>query len=333
MGPNAPELHNLHWEKLLDPQHGTPLLTSGDIFVSRYLSSLDWSPVRLRRKGDLRALVVVANPDLSAYPQLFSVDVVGELERAASNLSSITMTVLASGGIPTLAPAGVASLGNVVRHLRKGYDILYLVCHGTLGEGGPVLWLEDEAGQAELVSGNELVTRLRELSTLPRLVVLASCQSAGQGNGAHSGVGGALSALGPRLAEAGVPAMLAMQGNISMGTIAEFMPLFFQELQADGQVDRAVAVARGAVRDRPDWWMPALFMRLKTGTRPVLVRHSRTSASGGRCSPASTRDGARPSLGRTLPNPSLGPGARSPVAWLKDTVSRWRRTAGRIYPR
>lgn len=265
MGPNAPELHNLHWEKLLDPQHGTPLLTSGNIFVSRYLSSLDWSPVRLRRRGDLRALVVVANPDLSAYPQLFPVDVVGELERTASSLGGIAMTVLASEGIPALAPAGVASLDNVVRHLREGYDILYLVCHGTLGEGGPVLWLEDDAGQVELATGNELVTRLRELSTLPRLVVLASCQSAGQRDEAHPGVGGALSALGPRLAEAGVPAVLAMQGNISMDTIAEFMPLFFQELQADGQVDRAVAVARGAVSTRPDWWMPALFMRLKTG--------------------------------------------------------------------
>ena len=26
-----------------------------------------------------------------------------------------------------------------------------------------------------------------------------------------------------------------------------------------------MAVARGAVRDRPDWWMPVLFMRLKSG--------------------------------------------------------------------
>jgi len=104
------------------------------------------------------------------------------------------------------------------------------------------------------------VTRLHELAQRPRLIVLASCQSAGsptQGN--------ALAALGPRLAQAGIPAVIAMQGNVSLQTVAELMPLFFSELQRDGQVDRALAVARGAVRQRSDYWMPALFMRLKTG--------------------------------------------------------------------
>ena len=56
-----------------------------------------------------------------------------------------------------------------------------------------------------------------------------------------------------------------MQDKISMQTVAEFMPVFFHELQRDGQIDRALAVARGAVRQRPDHWMPALFMRLKSG--------------------------------------------------------------------
>jgi hypothetical protein len=67
------------------------------------------------------------------------------------------------------------------------------------------------------------------------------------------------------LAEAGIPAVLAMQSKISMETIAGFMPVFFGELQDHGYIDRAVAVARGAVRQRPDHWMPALFMRLKSG--------------------------------------------------------------------
>src|SRR5690606_11810581 len=44
-----------------------------------------------------------------------------------------------------------------------------------------------------------------------------------------------------------------------------FMPVFFKELQRDGQIDRAMAVARGAVRERDDSWVPALFMRLRNG--------------------------------------------------------------------
>ena len=74
-----------------------------------------------------------------------------------------------------------------------------------------------------------------------------------------------MAGLGPRLAEAGVPAVIAMQGNVTMATAAAFMPVFFTELRNKGLVDRAMALARGAVRDRPDAWMPVLFMRLKSG--------------------------------------------------------------------
>jgi hypothetical protein len=50
-----------------------------------------------------------------------------------------------------------------------------------------------------------------------------------------------------------------------MQTLSEFMPVFFKELQKDGMIDRALTVARGIVRGRPDYWMPVLFMRLKSG--------------------------------------------------------------------
>jgi hypothetical protein len=50
-----------------------------------------------------------------------------------------------------------------------------------------------------------------------------------------------------------------------MATLEAFLPVFFHELQQDGQIDRAVALARGAVRDRPDGFMPVLFLRLGSG--------------------------------------------------------------------
>jgi hypothetical protein len=37
------------------------------------------------------------------------------------------------------------------------------------------------------------------------------------------------------------------------------------ECLRDSQVGRAMAVARGAVRDRPNWWMPVLYIRLRSG--------------------------------------------------------------------
>jgi hypothetical protein len=267
VGPSAPELHGLRWETLRDPEDDTYLLLGEQVLFSRYLSSLDWGPVRVRSKADLRALVVIANPtNLDRYRPggrpLDGLDVEAELARACSGLGTLAVSSLASGGS--------ATLNNLVDHLRGAagdgpYDVLYLVCHGALINGEPNLWLEDEAGQAAVVAGSELVVRLSEMREKPRLVVLSSCQSAGRGDASRSSDEGVLAALGPRLAEAGVAAVVAMQGSITVQTAAEFVTVLFRELEQDGQIDRAVAVARGAVRHYDDWWMPVLFMRLKSG--------------------------------------------------------------------
>jgi hypothetical protein len=117
------------------------------------------------------------------------------------------------------------------------------------------------------VSGEDLVERIRNLyaNLRPVLIVLASCQSAGTGPVRTADAQGALAALGPRLAQAGIPAVLAMQGDVLMDTVADFMPAFFEELVKEGKVDRAMAVARGKVSAKDDWWMPVLFLRLRGG--------------------------------------------------------------------
>ena len=308
IGPSAPELQSLRWETLCDPQEGAPLFTSEELFFSRYLSSLDWRPVRLRPKGALRALVTIANPsDLGDY-NLAAVDVAGELQRASAGLGEIPITSLPANGSDQHA-----TLENLVSSLRENeYDILYLVCHGAMVKEEPWLWLEDEQGKVARTSGKDLVTRLKELAQRPRLIVLASCQSAGKS------AGDALTALGPRLAEAGIPAVIAMQGNVSMQTIAEFMPIFFSELQRDGQIDRAMSVARGAVRDRPDYWMPALFMRLKSG-RIWYVPGFGEESQGFEKWPALIR-----SIRRGQCTPILGPGTyETLLGSQREIAQRW----------
>ena len=250
IGPSAPELHSLHWEKLRDPDQEGSLVANEQILFSRYLSSYDWRPVSLRPQAELNALVMIANPDdISDFKPggviLKPLIVVDELAQAKAFLGAIPVKEWLSGG--------KATLKNLCADLRNGYDILYMVCHGALIEGEPWVWLEDELGHAARVSGQEIVEQLRNLPQRPRLVVLASCQS------------GALAGLGPRLAEAGIPAVLAMQGSVTEETVSMFMPVFFQEMQRDGEIDRAMAAARKAVRDQSDWWMPVLFMRLKSG--------------------------------------------------------------------
>jgi len=257
LAQSALELHSLRWETLCHPEDNTPLLTRPDMLFSRYLSSRDWRPVRARSRGSLRALAVIANPhDLPAY-QLVPIEVETFRRQIAHTFGDVPLEQLTA--------AGEATLDNIVVRLLGGIDILYIVCHAALVNGETWLFLENARGEVERIASTTLVARLRDLAQRPRLVVLAACQTAGSGEVGAAGADTALVALGPRLAEAGIPAVLAMNGLITPGTVEAFMPAFFSELLREGQVDGAMAVARGVVRDRPDSWMPVLFMRLKNG--------------------------------------------------------------------
>jgi hypothetical protein len=253
IGPTAPELHALKWELLRDPLTGTLLATRERVLFSRYLSSHDWRPVKLRPQDSLRALVVIANPtDLREY-QMAPVGVDGERKRARDALGEIRIVEV----------TGPGTFSSLIDRLREEFDILYLVAHGAVIDGDPILWLESATGESDRRRGRDLVDRIGELPCPPRLVVLASCQSGD--TTARVGDGDGLSALGPRMAEAGIAAVIAMQGNVSMATVEQFMPVFFRELCRDGRIDRAMAVARFEVRDRHDVASPVLFLRLTSG--------------------------------------------------------------------
>lgn len=251
IGADAAELHGLRWETLRDPRDDTPLGLGEQVWFSRYLASADWSKVRPRARNELRSLVVIASPtDLANYG-LAPIEVVLQRRVAVEGLRLARATVI--GGETR------ATLDAVTAELHEACDILYVVAHGRMFDGEPWLWLEDETGRAARVSGEYLAARVAEMACRPRLAILLSCMSAGDGNNL------ALAALGPRLARAGVPAVIAMQGPISMRTTWQFLTALTRELDRDGYIDRAVAVARGAIRDCPDCYAPVLYSRLKSG--------------------------------------------------------------------
>jgi hypothetical protein len=251
----AEPLHGLRWETLRDPAADTPLTTRSDLLFSRYLSNPNVRPSTAPAREEVRALIVVASPvDLESW-DLAPIDTEGEVADATRALGSVYVDTLTGAA---------ATLERIVEKLGEGFDVLYLVCHGALRGGRPLLWLDDGEGCSARISADDFARSFDEMPARPRLVVLASCQSAGTG-GARTRDGGALAALGPRLAHAGVPAVLAMQGNITVETARAFMPKFFAELMQDGQVDRAMTAARTAVKNAPDWWAPALFLRLESG--------------------------------------------------------------------
>ena len=254
----TPHLDALRWEALRHPDDGTPLASSERVLFSRYLSSSDWGSVRRQARGELRALVAIANPtkDIAQW-NLAAIDVAGELDRARTALGA---------EIPTTDVLPPLTLDALTEHVREHKpDLLYVVCHGgrRQGDDTPILYLEDAEGAVKVVTAAELAEQLEILEQRLQVVVLASCRSAG--GTLVAGSDGALAALGPLLAAAGVPAVVAMQGDITMETVKQFMPRFFSELREHGEIDRAVARARNLVRERQDAWMPVLFLRLKSG--------------------------------------------------------------------
>jgi hypothetical protein len=251
LAPTDATLHTIRWELLCDPQTNELLAFSPRILFSRLLFSRDFRPIRLRARAELSLTIAVAAPE--ALAESFS----NKFAPVDRNLQIDQVRA----ALPTLTPTVVEhplTLDALVKAFERAPDILYLACHGTIAQKAPHLLLCDAAGKVLLTHARELTDRLARLNTLPRLVVLASCQSAGFAETAQD----SLAAL---LAEAGIPAVIAMQGNITMKSIGVAMPVFFTELLKDGQIDRAFAHARFAVRASADAWMPVLLLRLKSG--------------------------------------------------------------------
>jgi hypothetical protein len=307
-----PQFHALRWESLRDPDAEDPIATRSGVLLSRYVTSPDWRPIPAVAKHDLHALVVVAGPtDLAKFSnqrKLADVQVEDEVERARTALAGLReIKVLANGD---------ATLAGMLASLDAGVDVLYLVCHGALLDDVPVLYLEKPDRTTDRVDGRKLVERFMGLARRPTVVMLCSCQSASGPGDQWSTDEGSLSALGPRLAGAGVPAVVAMQGNVRMATARAFSLAFFRALADHGVVDRAMATARREVRGNEDWWVPVLFSRLRSGRtyyRPEFTERA-----------DDTWEALRVQLRTGGFTPVLGPGlADSILGSRQDIARRW----------
>jgi hypothetical protein len=255
--------HAVSWETLRDPKTGNRIALEAGVLMSRYLSSPNWQPIQAHQQHKLKALIVVAGPaDIEQYAPggraLLAVDVDAEVARAREALT----------GLQIVSPLTHerAGLEPMLRTLEKERaDVLYLVCHGALIADVPQLYLETPEQTVDVVNGRRLVELIAASQHQPTVAMLCSCQSATRGNELWSDDDGQLSALGPRLAEAGVAGVVAMQGNVTMETASEFAPAFFKDLADHGVLDRAMAAARRVIERRRDWWVPVLYSRLRSG--------------------------------------------------------------------
>lgn len=281
----AAELHALAWERMHFMAQGdaTPLAATGARPLSRYISLETAAPEPIRGYP-MRMLFAIANPDnLGAY-NLAPIDVAQEIASLyeaigpLQHAGQIELRLMPGRtGIPSRLRQQLAAANIHVIHgnttlprltqmlaFAPHYHILHFLGHGRFSARSKTaaLMLEDGAGHVEIVTDKALVARLPG-EALPRLIFTAACQSARRDPGHNNPFVG----LAPKLVQAGVPSVIAMQDDIPITAARMLSRDFYRHLLEHGIIDRALAQARRALYEAQDktWAIPTLFMRVPTG--------------------------------------------------------------------
>lgn len=251
---DVPELIDLPWELLYDPQSDSFLALSVWTPIVRYLEL----PVPIKPVGaapPLRILVMISQPE-SANP----LEVEEEWKRLQAAVKEIETEGLVS--VTRLPDATLLSLQRALRD--EEFHIFHFVGHGSFDaahEDG-VLVLEDGDGAERLVSGRDLGAFLRDQRSLG-LVVLNSC------SGATSSGDDPFTGSAQSLVLAGIPAVVAMQTSISDTAAIHFTSEFYGAIANGHAVDTALGEARRSLfglGDDAEWATPVLYMRSPDGT-------------------------------------------------------------------
>lgn len=252
--PGAAELHSLPWELLRYREEwiaagpGTPF--------SRYLP-VDAAWGEPAQAKPVRVLAAVSNPGDLAEHNLAPVNVDEEKRAIESGLAGLR------GRVEVEYLDRNVTLSALEDRLRSGFHILHFVGHGLLNtdRSHAALVLQRNGNESAFIPDDAVAQMLRGLAARPSLVFLTACQSAARS------ADNAFLGLAPRLVRAGAPAVIAMQGPLSMSSSPLLHRVFYQQLCADHPVDMALNEARAALitAGQADFDIPVLFMRIEDG--------------------------------------------------------------------
>ena len=246
-----PELSALLWEFLYDPKRDYLSLSSRTPLV-RYPEVTQ--PIeRLTVTPPLRILGMVAS--LQGLPQLDEGHEKRLVEEATKKLQA--------RGLVELSWLEGQTWRDLQRSMRGGpWHIFHFIGHGGFDpetEEGAIA-LSNEEGRTHLLGATDLALLLDDHYFL-RLAFLNSCE------GARGSPRDAFSSTAATLVRSGIPAVVAMQYEITDKVAIEFSRSFYEAL-ADGlPVDAVVAEARTAIKmgSALEWGTPVLYMRSEDG--------------------------------------------------------------------
>ncbi len=268
---NAPELALLPWELLYDSRQGEYVALSRATPIVRYLELPQAMPP-LRVAPPLRILGLITSPR-----DLPPLDIALERQRVEAAIAD-----LRERGLVELTWLEGQTWRDLQRAMRSGpWHVFHFIGHGDFDRNADegVIALADEQGRTYRLSATQLGRLLDDHFSL-RLAILNSCE------GAHGSERDLMSSTAATLVRRGIPAVLAMQHEISDDAAIELAHTFYEAI-ADGlPVDAALAESRKAiclaVPNSVEWSTPVLYLRAPDGrVFDVDPRDSRRVARSG----------------------------------------------------
>jgi hypothetical protein len=256
-----PELAALPWEILFDPRQADYIARSARTPIVRYID-LPQAAEPMLVHPPLRILVMMASPD--DQPALNEERERVRMERALS-------AAQASGRVHVEWLEG-QTWRDLQRALRGGpYHVFHFIGHGrfdsAIDEGK--IALSNEVGETEYLTATQLGMLLADHDAL-RLVVLNACE------GARGGVHDIFSGTAAILVRRGLPAVVAMQYEVSDRAAIEFARNFYESVTEGLPIDEAVSEARKAISmslaGTVEWATPVLYMRSSDGVLFEMAR-------------------------------------------------------------
>ena len=243
----VPELDPVPWEYLYDTRLDRFLTLSKETPLVRLMDSLERPPV-ITVEPPLRVLVMISSP--SDMPEL-------AVEREEQLLRATTGDLVKSGQLELVVLEN-ATLTELQRALLDEYHVFHFVGHGGFDQESQegVLVLEREDGTAHRVSGSRLGTLLHDARGL-QLAVLNACE------GARSSGRDAFSGVAQEFVRRGLPAVVAMQTEISDRAALVFTHEFYWFLTRGLPIDAAMCEVRKAmaISDEASEWGTAVLLR------------------------------------------------------------------------
>ncbi len=250
----SPAAAALPWEYLYDPRQSEYCVLSVETPLVRYLE-LPQPITPLTVTPPLRMLAMLASPtDLPAL------DFAQEKQRIEQSTQGLRTAGRLE--IEWLAGQGWRDLQGALR--RGPWHIFHFSGHGrydALTDEGQLIFADDQ-GRAHVMPASDVGRLLANHRTL-RLAWLNACE------GARGGETDIFSSAASLLVRRGVPAVVAMQYEITDRAAIELARTFYEAVADGYPVDAALAEARVgvslAVTNTVEWGTPALFMRAPDG--------------------------------------------------------------------